>query len=299
VPEVPQFVFDRAAAEKPIFTADEIDRWPEELFAFLEGHDLIRETDNASSVVCDACGRDHVEPVIKLPLPDGTGFRAYMVCELEGRIPVPLRRLRQWMLNVPKLSEMTGPLGVPLTAPAGSPPEKQAHMADAKQRLVDHMEEFRRTLGIGWEVPPDWPPDQFIPWSSLGPNFRSVGGSEPMSQPAAAVPEPAAPGEPHLRPPKSEVPTPTRTKSSLQRSDPWWHDPSELRPKEYQHGPMIGMKKDICQWLGEKATRTPRRLEQKARSGQVFVIRHTERSWEVWFKDERVWEQADRKRRFG
>jgi len=106
--EVPQFVLDRAVAEKPIFTADEIDRWPAELFTFLEGYELIRETDNASSVVCDACGRDHVEPVIKLPLPDGTGFRGYMVCDLEGRIPVPLRRLRQWMLNVPKLSEMTG-----------------------------------------------------------------------------------------------------------------------------------------------------------------------------------------------
>ena len=106
--EVPQFILDRAAAEKPIFTADEVDRWPEGMFAFLESHDLIRETDNASSVVCDACGHDHVKPVVKLPLPDGKGFRAYIVCDLEGRIQVPLRRLRQWMLNVPKLSEMTG-----------------------------------------------------------------------------------------------------------------------------------------------------------------------------------------------
>ena len=106
--DVPQFILDRAAAEKPIFTADEVDHWPEDLFAFLEGYELIRETDNASSVVCDACGHDHVEPVVKLPLPDGTGFRAYMVCDLEGRIPVPLRRLRQWMLNVPKLSKLVG-----------------------------------------------------------------------------------------------------------------------------------------------------------------------------------------------
>ncbi len=106
--EVPQFILDRAAAEKPIFPADEVDRWPEDLFAFLEGYELIRETDNASSVVCDACGRDHIEPVVKLPFPDGTGFRAYIICDLAGRVPVPLRRLRQWMLNVPKLSEMTG-----------------------------------------------------------------------------------------------------------------------------------------------------------------------------------------------
>ena len=85
-----------------------MDRWPEELFAFLEGYELIRETDNASSVVCDACGHDHVSPVTKISLGDGKGFRAFMVCDVEEEISVPLRRLRQWMLNVPKLSEMTG-----------------------------------------------------------------------------------------------------------------------------------------------------------------------------------------------
>jgi hypothetical protein len=78
----------------------------------------------------------------------------------------------------------------------------------------------------------------------------------------------------------------------------WWHDPSDSRPAEYKHGPIFGMKKEMCQWLGEKATRTPRRLEQKAKSGLVFVIRHTETSWEVWFKDGRAWELADRNRRF-
>jgi len=106
--DVPQFVLDRALAEKPIFATDEVDRWPEGLFALLDSYELIRATDNAASVVCDACGHDHVEPVTKLPLPDGSGFRAFIICEDEGRIPVPLRRLKQWKLNVPKLIEMTG-----------------------------------------------------------------------------------------------------------------------------------------------------------------------------------------------
>jgi hypothetical protein len=106
--DVPQFILEQAMAEKPIFTADEVARWPEGLFSLLEGYELIRPTDNASSVVCDACGHDQVEPVTKLPLPNGAGFRAYIVCPHQGRIRVPLDRLRQWMLDVPKLSAMTG-----------------------------------------------------------------------------------------------------------------------------------------------------------------------------------------------
>jgi excisionase family DNA binding protein len=106
--DLPQFVLDRMLAEKPVFTADEVARWPDGLLSLLEDYELIQLTDNASSVVCDACGHDHVEPVTKLPLPNGAGFRAYMVCPYEGRIWVPLDRLRQWMLDVPKLTEMTG-----------------------------------------------------------------------------------------------------------------------------------------------------------------------------------------------
>ena len=47
--------------------------------------------------------------------------------------------------------------------------------APSRQRLVDLLEEFRRTLGIGREFPPDYPPDQFIPLSSLGPDFLVMG----------------------------------------------------------------------------------------------------------------------------
>jgi excisionase family DNA binding protein len=83
-------------------------RWPDGLFSLLEGYELIRQTDNASSVVCDACGHDHVESVTRLPLPNGGGFRAYIACPHEGRILVPLDRLRQWMLDLSKLTAMTG-----------------------------------------------------------------------------------------------------------------------------------------------------------------------------------------------
>jgi hypothetical protein len=62
---------------------------------------------------------------------------------------------------------------------------------------------------------------------------------------------------------------------------------------------MIGMKKEICRWLGEKPTRTPRRLQQWAKASMVWVIRHGETSWEVWFKDQRRWELAESERKYG
>ncbi len=105
--EVPQFIFDRAVAKTPVFTEDEVRTWPDELFKTLAHYDLIRQTDNASSVACDACGIDHVESVTKLPIPSAEGFRAYIICPQEGRIWISLDRLRQWILDVPKLCEMT------------------------------------------------------------------------------------------------------------------------------------------------------------------------------------------------
>lgn len=106
--EVPQFILDRCLAKKPVFTADEVAGWPQGLCSVLEGYELIRPMANASSVRCDACGMDHLEQVTMLPLPSGGGFRAYILCPQEGRVSVPLDRLRQWMVDVPKVIAMTG-----------------------------------------------------------------------------------------------------------------------------------------------------------------------------------------------
>jgi hypothetical protein len=80
---------------------------------------------------------------------------------------------------------------------------------------------------------------------------------------------------------------------------PWYHEPSEPKPPDYKYGPLIGTKKQIGQWLGEKDTRTPRRLEQKAKALIAFVYRNGETTWEAWFKVEKTWEQAKIKRDFG
>jgi hypothetical protein len=80
--------------------------------------------------------------------------------------------------------------------------------------------------------------------------------------------------------------------------DKWWHEPTEKRPAEYQHGPITGMKKQICTWMGEKSSRNMRRLNQKANK-TVWVIKLAGKQWEVWFKDERTFQSADSNRRFG
>ena len=79
----------------------------------------------------------------------------------------------------------------------------------------------------------------------------------------------------------------------------WWHEPHEPRPPDYKHGPLIGTKKEIGRWLGEKDTPTPRRLEQKARTLTVYVYRNGETTWEAWFKEEKIWDRAKIKRDFG
>lgn len=80
---------------------------------------------------------------------------------------------------------------------------------------------------------------------------------------------------------------------------PWWHDPTEPRPAEYRHGPITGTQAEISRWLGEKKRKMQRRLQQKATSGVVWVIRQTKTAWEVWFKDQTVYETADLKRKLG
>ncbi len=77
----------------------------------------------------------------------------------------------------------------------------------------------------------------------------------------------------------------------------WCHEPTEQRPEAYKYGPITGQKKEICIWMGEKPSRNMRRLNQKANK-TVWVIRQAERSWEVWFKDERTFQLADNNRRF-
>jgi hypothetical protein len=106
VREVPQCVFDRAIAQEPIFTADEVADWPEGLLEGLVQQGIIKPTNNAQAVTCDACGRDHVEPVTYLPGAPGEEIRAFIPCPDVGRVRVDLKRLRQWAVDTSKLNSV-------------------------------------------------------------------------------------------------------------------------------------------------------------------------------------------------
>jgi hypothetical protein len=82
------------------------------------------------------------------------------------------------------------------------------------------------------------------------------------------------------------------------KGETWHHEPTESRPADYKNGPIVGMKKEICIWMGERDSKTMRRLEQKAKNGTVWVVRLSGQQWEVWFKDEKTYQDVDRNRRY-
>jgi hypothetical protein len=65
---------------------------------------LLAEDAPARSAGCDACGQDHVEPVVWLDIP-GRERRAFIPCPVNGRVPVPPARLRRWSVPFGGLAE--------------------------------------------------------------------------------------------------------------------------------------------------------------------------------------------------
>lgn len=105
--------------------------------------------------------------------------------------------------------------------------------------------------------------------------------------------------EPVTKPQDPERSAASETDTPGVSQNDWWHNPSEPKPPEYKYGPLTGTQKGIGKWLGEKQTPTSRRLKQKAKAHVVFVYRNGETTWDAWFKDQRMWELADRKRQIG
>jgi hypothetical protein len=88
-----------------ILTADDVEEWPAGRLERLLNAGLLHEAANARSVVCDACAEGHVEEVQLLESPPGSGFRGYIVCPENGRVRVPLARLRQWEIDLSGLAQ--------------------------------------------------------------------------------------------------------------------------------------------------------------------------------------------------
>jgi hypothetical protein len=89
----------RADIKEPLFTADEVIAWDDGIEDNLTRTGLIRRVENALSVSCDACADGHVEEVTFIESPPGSSLRAYIHCPENGRVRVPLERLRQWGID--------------------------------------------------------------------------------------------------------------------------------------------------------------------------------------------------------
>jgi len=112
-------LIDRAQAKTPIVAADEVATWPDGRLDQFLADGVLKATSNAATVACDACGHDHVEKVEYIQSPPDAELRAYISCPENGRVRVPLGRLKQWIVNKKKLT------GMGLLAANGHEPAKR------------------------------------------------------------------------------------------------------------------------------------------------------------------------------
>lgn len=93
-------VWERIDLPSPLIDGDEVLRLGEGVLDRLVATGLVRETGAAASVVCDACDLGHVEDVVFVDTPADAGVRAYIRCPENGRVRVPIDRLRQWEVDL-------------------------------------------------------------------------------------------------------------------------------------------------------------------------------------------------------
>ncbi len=153
--DLPQFILDRLRAGDAIITAEEVALWPAGILDQLLADGSLQPTDNARSIACDACGRDHVEEVLYVQSPPGSDLRAYIPCPELGRTQVPLDRLRCWVISRSNLPEavsspnMAVPLSPPLASVPGSQPiphELSVAHATLTATLAKEIESYKRNV---------------------------------------------------------------------------------------------------------------------------------------------------------
>ncbi len=98
MPDILSLIWSRADTRYPIFHGDEFNSEGGNESALLRTG-LIRQADNASNVICDACGDGHIEEVIFVESPTDSGLRAYIQCPENGRVSVPFERLKCWTID--------------------------------------------------------------------------------------------------------------------------------------------------------------------------------------------------------
>jgi hypothetical protein len=147
VSELLPLIWERADLEAPVFHGDEVLAYGSEAFARLVALGLVQEIDAATAVVCDACGMGHAEDVVFVDSPVGSDLRAYITCPENGRVAVPIERLRRWSINFHKLALA---LAAALTSNGADELVPARVWSLGKANLDGRSRELFLARGIGW-----------------------------------------------------------------------------------------------------------------------------------------------------
>ena len=77
--------------------------------------------------------------------------------------------------------------------------------------------------------------------------------------------------------------------ADAQTKTEWYHEAGEEPPSEFEHGPLVGQKKDLTTACGAK---DPRTFEGACRRGQFWARKRLDGTFEAWFKNDGRYQQA-------
>jgi hypothetical protein len=102
MPATWQRLLERLASGDPVVGVDEVRRWNKPEFEHAVAMGLLRETEAARWILCDACSDRHWSEVISV----AGGRRMFISCPEEGSVNVGPWRLRQWRIDTGRLAEL-------------------------------------------------------------------------------------------------------------------------------------------------------------------------------------------------
>lgn len=143
----PKELWFRAEADEPVFTHGEVHRWPGEVFNHLTRMGLLRETEKADYFMCDNCSAPHSTEVIWISnVRSPTGMSPIIGCPEVGAVDVDPERLRQWVVDMPKLAALVS-AGLDLSGPV-EPVLASGLWALGRRHLAGRFREFFLAAGV-------------------------------------------------------------------------------------------------------------------------------------------------------
>ncbi len=100
-------VWGRSDVEQATFDGDEVADSRDGEIERLSRAGLVCAVGNVRCVPCDACAEHHLEEITYVQSPPGSPVRGYIHCPVNGRIAVPLERLKQWAVDFEGLAKAT------------------------------------------------------------------------------------------------------------------------------------------------------------------------------------------------